>query len=70
MTKSQYQPSGGPDLVSPFCTALGVLVIPGLLAGYIAPGYLTQLGKLEVKTTHAQVNSAGKRDQFTRTGMK
>lgn len=36
---------------------LVVLVIIGLLAGYIAPKYFSQIGKSEVKTAKAQINS-------------
>jgi len=34
---------------------LVVLVILGLLAGYVAPRYFAQIGKSEVKTTQAQI---------------
>ena len=34
---------------------LVVLVILGLLAGYVAPKYFSQIGKSEVKTARAQV---------------
>ena len=34
---------------------LVVLVILGLLAGYVAPKYFSQIGKSEVKTTQAQI---------------
>jgi len=39
---------------------LVVMVIIGLLAGYVAPRYFAQLGKSEVKTTQAQINALGK----------
>ena len=34
---------------------LVVLVILGLLAGYVAPRYFSQVGKSEVKTARAQI---------------
>ncbi len=37
-----------------------VLVILGLLVGYVAPRYFAQLGKSEVKSARAQVNSLEK----------
>lgn len=44
---------------------LVVLVILGLLVGYVAPRYFAQIGKSEVKTAHAQINSLGKAlDQY------
>ena len=39
---------------------LVVLVIIGLLAGYVAPRYFSQVGKSEVKVTQAQINAFGK----------
>lgn len=39
---------------------LVVMVIIGLLAGYVAPRYFSQLGKSEVKTAQAQLNALGK----------
>lgn len=39
---------------------LVVMVIIGLLAGYVAPRYFSQLGKAEVKTAQAQINALGK----------
>jgi general secretion pathway protein G len=44
---------------------LVVLVIIGLLAGYVGPRYFAQIGKSEVKAAAAQVDSIGKAlDQF------
>lgn len=44
---------------------LVVLVILGLLVGYVAPKYFAQLGKSEVKTARAQINSLEKAlDQY------
>jgi general secretion pathway protein G len=44
---------------------LVVLVILGLLVGYVAPKYFSQLGKSEVKTARAQINSLEKAlDQY------
>jgi len=39
---------------------LVVMVIIGLLIGYVAPNYFNQLGKSEVKVTKAQVNALSK----------
>jgi general secretion pathway protein G len=44
---------------------LVVLVILGLLAGYVAPKYFSQIGKSEVKTAQAQIGSLEKAlDQY------
>jgi general secretion pathway protein G len=44
---------------------LVVMVIIGLLAGYVGPKYFSQIGKSEVKTTRAQIDALGKAlDQF------
>jgi len=39
---------------------LVVMVIIGLLAGYVGPKYFAQIGKSEVKTARAQINALGK----------
>jgi general secretion pathway protein G len=39
---------------------LVVMVIIGLLAGYVAPKYFSQVGKSEIKTAQAQINSLEK----------
>jgi general secretion pathway protein G len=39
---------------------LVVLVIIGLLAGYVAPRYFSQVGKSEVKAAQAQLDALGK----------
>ncbi len=39
---------------------LVVMVIIGLLAGYVGPRYFTQLGKAEVKAARAQADALGK----------
>ncbi len=39
---------------------LVVMVIIGLLVGYVAPQYFKQVGKSEVKTARAQIDSLGK----------
>lgn len=39
---------------------LVVMVIIGLLVGYVAPRYFTQLGKSEVKAARAQIAALGK----------
>jgi general secretion pathway protein G len=44
---------------------LVVLVIIGLLAGFVGPRYFSQVGKAEVKTARAQIDALGKAlDQF------
>lgn len=44
---------------------LVVMVIIGLLAGYVAPKYFAQIGKSEVKTARAQINALEKAlDQY------
>lgn len=44
---------------------LVVLVILGLLAGYVAPKYFSQVGKSEVKTARAQIEALEKAlDQY------
>ena len=44
---------------------LVVMVIIGLLAGYVGPKYFSQIGKSEVKVARAQVDALGKAlDQF------
>jgi general secretion pathway protein G len=44
---------------------LVVMVIIGLLAGYVGPRYFAQVGKSEVKTAHAQINALEKAiDQY------
>jgi general secretion pathway protein G len=44
---------------------LVVMVIIGLLAGYVGPKYFAQIGKSEIKTARAQINALGKSlDQY------
>jgi len=44
---------------------LVVMVIIGLLAGYVGPRYFAQIGKSEVKTTKAQIDAFEKAlDQY------
>jgi prepilin-type N-terminal cleavage/methylation domain-containing protein len=44
---------------------LVVMVIIGLLAGYVGPKYFEQIGKSETKTAKAQIDSLGKAlDQY------
>ena len=44
---------------------LVVMVIIGLLASYVGPKYFAQIGKSEVKTARAQIDSLGKAlDQY------
>ena len=44
---------------------LVVMVIIGLLAGYVGPKYFSQIGKSEVKVARAQIDALGKAlDQY------
>lgn len=44
---------------------LVVMVIIGLLAGYVGPRYFEQIGKTETKTAKAQINALGQAlDQY------
>ena len=44
---------------------LVVIVIIGLLAGYVAPRYFSQVGKSEIQVAHAQIDALEKAlDQF------
>jgi general secretion pathway protein G len=44
---------------------LVVMVIIGLLAGYVGPKYFSQIGKSETKTAFAQIDALGKAlDQY------
>jgi general secretion pathway protein G len=44
---------------------LVVMVIIGLLAGYVGPKYFDQISKSEIKTARSQINSLGKAlDQY------
>lgn len=44
---------------------LVVMVIIGLLVGYVGPKYFAQIGKSEVKTARAQIDALGKAlDQY------
>ncbi|MFA5240860.1 MAG: type II secretion system major pseudopilin GspG [Sulfuricella sp.] len=44
---------------------LVVMVIIGLLAGYVGPKYFAQIGKSEIKTARAQIDALGKAlDQY------
>ena len=44
---------------------LVVMVIIGLLAGYVGPKYFAQIGKSEIKATKAQIDALGKSlDQY------
>lgn len=44
---------------------LVVMVIIGLLAGYVGPRYFSQIGKSEVKAARAQIDALGKAlDQY------
>ena len=60
--KKQIQPAqGGFTLLE----LLVVMVIIGLLVGYVGPKYFAQIGKSEVKAAKSQIDSLGKAlDQY------
>jgi general secretion pathway protein G len=61
MKLHQNRPSQGFTLLE----LLVVMVIIGLLVGYVAPMYFKQVGKSEVKVARAQIESFGKAlDQY------
>ena len=63
----KYSPSRSSRLAKGFTLLelLVVMVIIGLLAGYVGPKYFAQIGKSEVKVARAQIDSLGKSlDQF------
>ena len=58
---SRARPSGGFTLLE----LLVVMVIIGLLAGFVAPRYFAQVGKSQVKLARAQIDALDKAlDQF------
>jgi general secretion pathway protein G len=60
-SSASYQRSRGFTLLE----LLVVMVIIGLLAGYVGPKYFAQIGKSEVKTAKAQIDALGKAlDQY------
>jgi general secretion pathway protein G len=61
MTKPTRKATAGFTLLE----LLVVMVIIGLLAGYVGPKYFAQVGKSEVKVARAQVEALGKAlDQY------
>ena len=61
VTGSRQRTQGGFTLLE----LLVVMVIIGLLAGYVGPKYFSQIGKSEVKAARAQIDSLGKAlDQY------
>lgn len=58
-TKMKSRPCRAPRTASGFTLLelLVVLVIIGLLVGYVAPRYFSQVGKSEVKAARAQIKS-------------
>ena len=59
--RSSARPAGGFTLLE----LLVVMVIIGLLAGYVAPRYFGQIGKSEVKVARAQLDALEKAlDQY------
>lgn len=60
-TKTTIKPSLGFTLLE----LLVVMVIIGLLAGYVGPKYFAQVGKSEIKVTRAQIDAIEKAlDQY------
>lgn len=61
MRNAQYPARSGFTLLE----LLVVMVIIGLLAGYVGPRYFSQIGKSEVKAARAQIDALGKAlDQY------
>ena len=61
LTARQFKTSAGFTMLE----LLVVMVIIGLLAGFVGPKYFSQIGKAEVKVARAQADALGKAlDQF------
>jgi len=55
--RASIRPSGAPQ-IGPFLLKWFVYtIVVGLLAGYVAPRYFSQVGRSEVKVAQAQINA-------------